>query len=129
MAIMHVHGLRMALELLPQQDIDAILAAADPEMLQHLGTSVVSLLRPADVVHLSPRELVVLGMLAQTGSTAEIAEMLYVSVSTVKTQLRSIYRKLGVKSRSEALARAAHVAPSPRPGGGATPRPPDPEPV
>lgn len=129
MAIMHVHGLRMALELLPQQDIDAILAAADPEMLQQLGTSVVSLLRPADVVHLSPRELVVLGMLAQTGSTAEIAEMLYVSVSTVKTQLRSIYRKLGVKSRSEALARAAHVAPSPRPGGGATPRPPDPEPV
>ena len=56
---------------------------------------------------LTERELAVIRQLERTASTAEIAETLYVSVNTVKTQLRSIYRKLGVGSREEALRRAA----------------------
>jgi LuxR family maltose regulon positive regulatory protein len=35
-----------------------------------------------------------------------IAEALFVSQNTVKTQLRSIYRKLGVSSRDEAVREA-----------------------
>jgi len=36
-------------------------------------------------------------------TTAEIAEALYVSVNTIKTHQRAIYRKLGVANRREAV--------------------------
>ena len=39
-------------------------------------------------------------------SNPEIAEALVVSINTVKTQVRSIYRKLNVKSRKEARSAA-----------------------
>lgn len=39
-------------------------------------------------------------------STEEIATELYVSVNTVKTHLRSIYRKLSVSRRRDAVRRA-----------------------
>jgi len=35
-----------------------------------------------------------------------MADTLYISRNTVKTRLRSVYRKLGVTSRSEAIERA-----------------------
>ncbi|MEV6653766.1 LuxR C-terminal-related transcriptional regulator [Streptomyces sp. NPDC051219] len=59
--------------------------------------------RPVLVEHLSRRERDVLRCAAQTMSTEEIAEELYVSVNTVKTHLKSIYRKLSVSRRSEAV--------------------------
>mgnify|MGYP003738685707 CR=1 FL=1 len=52
---------------------------------------------------LSPREQEVLAHLRTDMTTAEIADALFVSVNTVKTQLRSAYRKLGVSRRPEAL--------------------------
>jgi LuxR family transcriptional regulator, maltose regulon positive regulatory protein len=39
----------------------------------------------------------------------EIGERLYISKHTVKTQATSIYRKLGVSSRSEAIARLQEI--------------------
>jgi DNA-binding CsgD family transcriptional regulator len=36
----------------------------------------------------------------------QIAATLYISRNTVKTQLRSVYQKLGVTSRSQAIKRA-----------------------
>jgi len=51
---------------------------------------------------LSPQEERVLRLLVAGYSNPEIAETLVVSVNTVKTQVRSIYRKLSVKSRKEA---------------------------
>jgi LuxR family maltose regulon positive regulatory protein len=39
----------------------------------------------------------------------EIAGELFVSVNTVKTHVRSIYRKLGVSSRRDAVARGREL--------------------
>ncbi|MFJ1702588.1 LuxR C-terminal-related transcriptional regulator [Kitasatospora sp. NPDC088346] len=64
---------------------------------------------PAVVEPLSPRELEVLGQAAQLLSTEEIAAELYVSANTVKTHLKSIYRKLGAARRSEAVHRAREL--------------------
>jgi LuxR family transcriptional regulator, maltose regulon positive regulatory protein len=58
---------------------------------------------------LSDAELRVLPLLATHLNMAEIAERQFVSRATVKTQAISIYRKLDVTSRSEAVERAAEV--------------------
>ncbi|MFG2988122.1 LuxR C-terminal-related transcriptional regulator [Streptomyces sp. NPDC048257] len=55
---------------------------------------------------LSARETDVLRKAAELLSTEEIAAELYVSANTVKTHLKSIYRKLCVSRRSEAVHRA-----------------------
>jgi LuxR family maltose regulon positive regulatory protein len=52
---------------------------------------------------LSARETVVLRYLPTLLSNQEIAGELFVSVNTVKTHLKSIYRKLGVSDRREAV--------------------------
>ena len=64
-----------------------------------------------DVVleQLSKREALVLLELARGGSIDEIAGDLHVSSNTIKTQTRSIYKKLKVSSRTEALARARQM--------------------
>ncbi|MCL9797902.1 response regulator transcription factor, partial [Frankia sp. AgKG'84/4] len=60
---------------------------------------------------LSDRELAVLSYLPTMLTTAEIAAELYVSVNTVKTHLKSIYRKLDVPRRRDAVhcARQLHL--------------------
>jgi LuxR family maltose regulon positive regulatory protein len=55
---------------------------------------------------LSERELDVLRLLPSRLSQREIAAELYVSFNTVRTHTRVIFRKLGVSSRDEAVARA-----------------------
>ncbi|MFH8798464.1 LuxR C-terminal-related transcriptional regulator [Streptomyces sp. NPDC017936] len=61
---------------------------------------------PLVVEELSARELDVLRRLAQMMSTEEIAADLYLSVNTVKTHLKSVYRKLAVNRRNDAVRRA-----------------------
>jgi LuxR family maltose regulon positive regulatory protein len=51
-------------------------------------------------------ELSVLRLLASDLSQREIGAALFLSVNTVKTHARGLYRKLGVSSREEAVARA-----------------------
>jgi len=55
---------------------------------------------------LSDRELEVLALIADGLANREIAEQLYISLSTVKSHAASIYGKLGVHKRTEAVARA-----------------------
>lgn len=60
----------------------------------------------ATVPRLTERERVILRALVDTASVNEIAERLHVSVNTVKSQRRMLYRKLSASSREEALAAA-----------------------
>ena len=55
---------------------------------------------------LTRRESNVLRLLASDLSLREIAAELFVSYNTVKSQTRAIYRKLGVSTRAEAVARS-----------------------
>ena len=64
---------------------------------------------PVIVEQLSEREREVLRLLSGMLSTAEIATEMYISVNTVKTHLRSIYRKLSAAHRGEAVRRARQL--------------------
>jgi LuxR family maltose regulon positive regulatory protein len=54
---------------------------------------------------LTEREVEVWRYLSTPLSTREVADALFISRNTLKSHLRSIYRKLGVTTRSEAVAR------------------------
>jgi LuxR family maltose regulon positive regulatory protein len=58
---------------------------------------------------LSERELAVLRLLATDLSQREIGAELYVSFNTVKTHTRTVFRKLGVSSREDAVARGREL--------------------
>ncbi len=53
---------------------------------------------------LSPREATVLGRVVQGLSNQEIADELYLSINSVKTYIRSAYRKIEAVSRAQAVA-------------------------
>ena len=57
---------------------------------------------------LTPAELRILKLLP-TSTYLQIAATLYISRNTVKTQLRSVYQKLGVTSRAQAIERAVEL--------------------
>jgi LuxR family maltose regulon positive regulatory protein len=75
-----------------QQELDL---TPEPEGAHHTG--------------LTPAELRLLPLLATHLSFREIAQQLFVSRNTIKTQAISVYRKLGVSSRSEAVAEAQRL--------------------
>jgi len=58
---------------------------------------------PSRVVGLSAREQEILAYLRTPMTLAEIAAALYLSTNTVKTHVQSLYRKLGVQNRREAV--------------------------
>jgi len=60
---------------------------------------------PAADPDLSERELAILRLLAGELSQREIGSQLYVSINTVKSHTRSIFRKLGVTTRAAAVER------------------------
>jgi LuxR family maltose regulon positive regulatory protein len=70
------------------------------------GSPAIPEIRRALIDPLTGRERTVLRYLASTLSNAEIAAELYVSVSTLKTHQRALYRKLGATGRRDAVRRA-----------------------
>ena len=108
-------GLREAVERLHDEARRAVRACADPGILRELLSRLERRLRltPRRRKHGAPApealtdaELAVLRLLASELSQREIGTELYISFNTVKSHTRSIYRKLGVATREEAVKRA-----------------------
>jgi LuxR family maltose regulon positive regulatory protein len=112
-AILQVNGTLSPVLLIPADHRAMLL-----EFAQRIGAKDATLARLRSVpapfrttvplAALTPREAEVLEQLRKTGSLTEIAATLHVSSNTVKSQVRTLYRKLGVSHRDEAL-RAAYL--------------------
>jgi two-component system nitrate/nitrite response regulator NarL len=61
---------------------------------------------PSDTPALTDREREILGLIADGKSSAEIAETLFIGVTTVKTHTQHVFEKLGVSDRAAAVAEA-----------------------
>ena len=60
-------------------------------------------------IHLTKREMEVLGLVIEGKSSKEVAEELYVSKRTVDFHLANIYEKLQVSNRVQAFRRATSL--------------------
>jgi LuxR family maltose regulon positive regulatory protein len=106
---------RMLVESLPYAGplVRELIRVEPNEHLQHfLSTAVatVSVDHEAGPIEpLSERELGIIRYLPTRLTTVEIAAQLYISRNTLKTHLRSIYRKLDVGGRDEAVRRAEEL--------------------
>ena len=92
----------------PRRILDAIaeVRAGGAPMSPGIARRVAESFRLATASPLSPRESEILALLCEGKSYKMIAAALYVSQETVHSHLKSIYRKLEVNSKSEAVARA-----------------------
>lgn len=85
----------------------------DPFLRSLVSSSSIGIAKGSAVAHLpdqlTERETSLLVYLPTRLSNREIAEELYLSVNTVKTHLRSIYRKLEVADRDEAVRRCEEL--------------------
>ena len=81
------------------------------ELLAALGGANDRKLPPAQLLiePLSPRELEVLTLIETGHSNQAIAARLVISITTVKRHISNIYAKLGVTSRTQAVARAREL--------------------
>ena len=96
-------------------DLARVLYRADPtpflrSIVEHPG-AVTPTRQPVKglVEQLTDRERMVLAYLPSRLSNAEIAAELRVSLNTLKSHLKHIYRKLGVAGRNEAIAKAERL--------------------
>ena len=60
-------------------------------------------------LNLSSREYEILQLLAKGHSNADIAETLFLSLSTIKTHVSNLYLKMDVKSRTQAIEKAKRL--------------------
>lgn len=103
--IMNRHQLRTPLAFVPHDEIADLLENCEITAHPQMGQPFKQHLTPS----LTQREHLVLQHLSKNVTLASIAHELFVSQNTIKSQLRSIYRKLGVSGRDEAVAVAADL--------------------
>ncbi|MDQ3964451.1 MAG: response regulator transcription factor [Actinomycetota bacterium] len=84
------------------RDVAAGKSVLDPSVTQ----GVFGTISGSDRDVLSERELSVLKELTHGRSTREVADALHLSEETIKTHLKRIFKKLGVRDRAEAVAEA-----------------------
>jgi LuxR family maltose regulon positive regulatory protein len=84
--------------------VDAVLAAGGVARVDRVAANASPVVCEAPAGTLSEREIQVLGLLASGRRNRSIADMLFVTESTVKSHLRSINVKLGSQSRTHAVA-------------------------
>jgi DNA-binding CsgD family transcriptional regulator len=76
------------------------------DIVMHAPAAGFAAVREADEL-LTPRELEVLGTIGEGLTNKAIARRLGISLHTVKFHVESLFRKLGARTRTEALAKAA----------------------
>jgi LuxR family maltose regulon positive regulatory protein len=115
-ALSRVAGTRAGWLLLGETERTVLVDLLEPAADDQIGTflaevAAVPTVLPGRVAaaDLSERESVVLRYLAEDLDLTGVAARLQVSPNTVKSQVRGIYRKLGVGSRRDALARAQEL--------------------
>lgn len=74
-----------------------------------LAGAVVAPHEAADLPHLSPRELEVLRLMSDGRENKQIARQLGISEATVKTHVKALYTRLGVRSRAQATSTALRL--------------------
>ena len=80
------------------------------ELLEHAGAPGLHLMAAQPLIEpLSERELEVLRLIASGLTNREIAQELFIAVGTVKRHINNIYGKLGVHSRTQAVAKAREL--------------------
>jgi LuxR family transcriptional regulator, maltose regulon positive regulatory protein len=84
-------------------------AAFAARVLQRFDTAPAQGQQATAAIPLTSSELAVLRFLPSHMTNQEIAEALFLSINTVKTHLRSVYRKLNVTTRREAIARGGKL--------------------
>ncbi|HEY9471636.1 MAG TPA: response regulator transcription factor [Propionibacteriaceae bacterium] len=100
-----VHGYLS--KALPARDLVSALEAihagdiviSDPPRARSIG----GLNWPGRSEGLTDRESEILALITQGNSNAEVAKLTYLSPNTVKSYIRTIYRKIGVASRTQAV--------------------------
>lgn len=91
----------------PVKDVIAAVSHAYTSPLSFSGKGLsAAMSRKENGFGLTPRELEVLMLLPKGMKSVQIASDLFISEATVKTHLSSIYRKLSVANRSQAVALA-----------------------
>ena len=94
------------------QDWETCLANAIKQLLIHHDDSELVAAQVANEALVDPlteRELEILQYIADGHTNREIADLLYVGVSTIKSHINHIYRKLDVESRTQALVRGKEL--------------------
>jgi len=91
--------------LVPEQLVGALERIRDGEILMLGGGQEAesSGTWPAQDLGLTEREAGILALITQGLRNEEIAHRSYLSINTVKSYIRSAYRKMGVESRSQAI--------------------------
>ena len=96
-------------EPLASRSIAEIVAAAESALIGLSDSYSAAAMHEALVEPLSDREKEVLGYVARGMTNREIAEILIVSVGTIKAHTHNIYEKLDAMNRVQALARAREL--------------------
>jgi len=100
---------------------EALLQAVERVAAGHATTLVAYRGRHNDLAwveaNLTEREIAVLELVGVGLLNQDIADRLYLSINTVKTYIRSTYRKIGATRRAEAVLWAVHHGVAPRPHG------------
>lgn len=91
-----------AMLVLTERNVESQLAEASRKLA--IGSGSVRVRPARDRNEVSERELEVLRMLSTSLSMREISSALYISPNTLKTHCKSLYRKLDVRSREQAVA-------------------------
>lgn len=97
-----------AREVVSSEPIWPFVAQELDEVDTRIGRGAMRAARPSGspVEELTDRELTLLRMLSGTANQREIGAALYLSINTVKGYAKSLYRKLDVSTRQEAVQRA-----------------------